>query len=120
MTARTYQVDPNGEIFSKRVKAIASSVAIAALGLFSSLDAFATPLPVSAVMASDGATPGPVVLTFTAPNQTASCSNVSYVITRSGIDIDTITNIPPIGGNQTYNDSIAKPGTVYTLSLIHI
>jgi len=70
-----------------------------------------SPLAVTGVTASDGTFPSKVAVTFSAPDQSSACTSVSYVVTRDGSDLASITTIPQTGGAGSYDDTTASVGT---------
>jgi len=72
------------------------------------------PLAATAVAASDGSFTDRVRLTFTAANQTASCSGINYIVTRNGADLADSGFTTVAGGGATYDDMTAASATSYT------
>ena len=73
-----------------------------------------TPTAPTSVSASDGNFTSKVAVSFTAPNQTANCTSISYVVQRNGVDVGTSTFAVLSGGAGTYDDTTAAPSTTYT------
>lgn len=71
----------------------------------------ATPLAATAVAASDGTDTTKITVTFTAPDQSAICTSISYVLVRDAADLTTISTIPLAGGAGSYDDTTASIGT---------
>jgi len=75
------------------------------------------PAVATSVLASDGAFTDRVRITWTAPNQGATCSAISYDVLRDGSAVGTSVYSVVGGGAASWDDTTAVPGTSYSYTV---